>query len=101
MKYVLTDWRARARRTVETNAEIERILMSVNSAVDNLIKRNVDFTAITVKEMMLGSANRQVYDAVGTDNDQSGRVDKRILGKDVEIVGKIALKCDYLLNILA
>ena len=29
------------------------------------------------------------------------KVDKRIQGKDVEIVGKMALKCDYLLNILA
>jgi hypothetical protein len=39
---------------------IERILLSVNTAVDNLTKRNVDFTATTVKEMMQGNINGQV-----------------------------------------
>ena len=42
----------KSKEAVETNAKIERILLSVNSAVDNLTKRNVDFTATTVKEMM-------------------------------------------------
>ena len=50
----------KSKEAVETNAKIERILLSVNSAVDNLIKRNVDFTATTVKEMMQGSVNGQV-----------------------------------------
>ena len=50
----------KSKGAVETNAKIERILLSVNSAVDNLIKRNVDFTATTVKEMMQGSVNGQV-----------------------------------------
>ena len=50
----------KSKETVETNAKIERILLSVNSAVDNLIKRNVDFMAITFKEMMQGSVNGQV-----------------------------------------
>ena len=39
---------------------IERILLSVNTSGDNLTKRNVDFTATTVKEMMQGSINGQV-----------------------------------------
>ena len=50
----------KSKEAVETNVKIERILLSVNSAVDNLIKRNVDFTATTVKEMMQGSVNGQV-----------------------------------------
>ena len=50
----------KSKETVETNAKIERILLSVNTAVDNLTKRNVDFTATTVKEMMQGSVNGQV-----------------------------------------
>ena len=50
----------KSKEAVETNAKIERILLSVNTAVDNLIKRNVDFTATTVKDMMQGSVNGQV-----------------------------------------
>jgi hypothetical protein len=50
----------KSKEAVETNVKIERILLSINSAVDNLIKRNVDFTATTVKEMMQGSVNGQV-----------------------------------------
>ena len=50
----------KSREAVETNAKIERLLLSVNSAVDNLTKRNVDFTATTVKEMMQGSVNGQM-----------------------------------------
>ena len=50
----------KSKEAVETNAKIERILLSVNTAVDNLIKRNIDFTATTVKEMMQGSVNGQL-----------------------------------------
>ena len=50
----------KSKEAVETNVKIERILLSINSAVDNLIKRNVDFTTTTVKEMMQGSVNGQV-----------------------------------------
>ena len=50
----------KSKEAVETNAKIDRILLSVNSAVDNLTKRNVDFTATTVKELMQGSVNGQV-----------------------------------------
>lgn len=50
----------KSKEAVESNAKIERILLSANSAVDNLIKRNADFTATTVKEMMQGSVNGQV-----------------------------------------
>ena len=51
----------KSKEEVETNAKIERILLSVNTAVGNLTKRNVDFTATTVKEMMQGSINGQEY----------------------------------------
>ncbi len=50
----------KSKEAVETNVKIERILLSINSAVENLIKRNVDFTATTVKEIMQGSVNGQV-----------------------------------------
>ena len=50
----------KSKEAVETNAKIDRILLSFNSAVDNLTKRNIDFTATTVKEMMQGSVNGQV-----------------------------------------
>ena len=50
----------KSKEAVETNAKIERILLSVNSAVDDLTKRNVDFTATMVKEIMQGSVNGQV-----------------------------------------
>ena len=33
-----------------------KVLLYLNSAVDNLIKRNVDFMATTVKEMMQGTS---------------------------------------------
>lgn len=42
----------KSKEAVEMNAKIECIQLSVNSTVDNLTKRNVDFTATTVKEMM-------------------------------------------------
>ena len=51
---------SKSKEAVETNAKIERILLSFNSAVGNLTKRNVDFTAMMVKEMMQGSVNGQV-----------------------------------------
>ncbi len=48
----------KSKEAVETNAKIGRILLSVNSAVDNLTKRDVDFTTTTVKEMMQGRARK-------------------------------------------
>lgn len=50
----------KSKEAVETNAKIDRILLSVNSAVDNLTKRNVDFTAQSIKELMQGSVDCQV-----------------------------------------
>lgn len=50
----------KSKEAVETNAKIDRILLSVNSAVDNLTKRNIDFTATTVKELMQGCVSGQV-----------------------------------------
>jgi site-specific recombinase XerD len=59
-------WNSRSSRlegksgeATETNAKIERILLSVNAAFDNLVKRNVVFTATSVKEMMQGCINGQ------------------------------------------
>jgi len=50
----------KSKEAVETNAKIDRILLSVNLAVDSLTKRNTDFTATTVKEMMQGCVSGQV-----------------------------------------
>ena len=41
----------------------------------------------------------EVYDTIGTDYAQSERFDRQISGKVCRKVGKITLKCDYLLNI--
>lgn len=72
-EHLAKTWNSRSGRlegkskdAVETNAKIERILQSVNSAVDNLTKRNVAFTATTVKEM----------------KQQTNRCEKHCIGKD-------------------
>ena len=36
------------------------MLLNINSAYDNLLKRNVDFTAPSIKELMQGSIECQV-----------------------------------------
>ena len=72
----------KSKEAVETNAKIERILLSINSAVDNLIKRNVDFTAMMVKEMMQGSVNGQmtllqVFDILSEDTKNRVGIDRK------------------------
>ena len=50
----------KSREAVEVNAKIDRLLLNINTAYDNLLKRNVDFTAQTIKELMQGSVECQV-----------------------------------------
>ena len=50
----------KSREAVEVNAKIDRLLLNINSAYDNLLKRNVDFTAQSIKELMQGSVECQV-----------------------------------------
>ena len=50
----------KSRETVEVNAKIDKLLLNVNSVYNNLLKRNVDFTAQSIKELMQGSIECQV-----------------------------------------
>lgn len=50
----------KSREAVEVNAKIDKLLLNINSAYDNLLKRNVDFTAQSIKELMQGSVDSQV-----------------------------------------
>jgi len=40
----------KSREAVETNAKIDKMLLNINSAYDNLLKRNVDFTAQSIQK---------------------------------------------------
>lgn len=50
----------KSREAVEVNAKIDKLLLNINSAYDNLLKRNVAFTAQSIKELMQGSVECQV-----------------------------------------
>ena len=50
----------KSREAVEVNAKIDKLLLNINSAYDNSLKRNVDFTAQSIKELMQGSVECQV-----------------------------------------
>ena len=50
----------KSREAVEVNAKIDKLLLNINSAYGNLLKRNVDFTAQSIKELMQGSLDCQV-----------------------------------------
>ena len=50
----------KSREAVDVNAKIDKMLLNINSAYDNLLKRNVDFTAQSIKELMQGSVECQV-----------------------------------------
>ena len=50
----------KSREAVDVNRRIDQLLLSINAAYDLLVKRDVDFTAFTVKEMMQGCINGQV-----------------------------------------
>ena len=40
----------KSREAVETNTKIDKLLLNINSAYDNLLKRNVDFTAQSIQK---------------------------------------------------
>jgi site-specific recombinase XerD len=50
----------KCREAVEVNAKIDKLLLNINSAYNNLLKRNVDFTAQSIKELIQGSMDCQV-----------------------------------------
>ena len=45
---------------METNAKIEKLLLAVNNAFDNLVSRKVDFDATDVKNHFQGSMETQM-----------------------------------------
>ncbi len=50
----------KSREAVETNAKIEKLLLTVHSAYDSLILRNQPFDAVSVKELFQGSMDTQM-----------------------------------------
>lgn len=40
----------KSREAVKTNAKIDKMLLNINSAYDNLLKRNVNFTAQSIQK---------------------------------------------------
>ena len=40
----------KSREAVETNAKNDKMLLNINSACDNLLKRNVNFTAQSIQK---------------------------------------------------
>ena len=50
----------KSREAVYVNAKIDKLLLNINSAYDNLLKRNVDFTAQSIKELIQGSVKCQI-----------------------------------------
>ena len=57
LSYTTNLWNPRSGRldgksheAVKTNAKIDKMLLNINSAYDNLLKRNVDFTAQSIQK---------------------------------------------------
>ncbi|WP_305140636.1 site-specific integrase [Alistipes finegoldii] len=50
----------KGKEAVETNAKIEKLLLAVNTAFDNLVSRKVDFDATDVKDLFQGSMETQM-----------------------------------------
>ena len=50
----------KSKEAVETNAKIEKLLLAVNNAFDNLVSRKVDFDATDVKNHFQGSMETQM-----------------------------------------
>jgi hypothetical protein len=50
----------KSKEAVETNVKIEKVLLAVSTAFDTLVRRNTDFTAQSIKELMQGSMNTQM-----------------------------------------
>ena len=48
------------KEAVEINAKIEKLLLAVNNAFDNLVNRKVDFDATDVKNLFQGSMETQM-----------------------------------------
>ena len=50
----------KSKEAVEINAKIEKLLLAVNNAFDNLVNRKVDFDATDVKNLFQGSMETQM-----------------------------------------
>lgn len=50
----------KSKEAVEINAKIEKLLLAVNNAFDNLVNRKVDFDATDVKDLFQGSMETQM-----------------------------------------
>lgn len=50
----------KSREAVEVNAKIDKLLLAVNTAFDNLVNRKVDFEAKDVKDLFQGSMETQM-----------------------------------------
>ena len=50
----------KSREAVETNAKIDRLLLAVNAAFDDLVERKIDFDATDVKDLFQGSMETQM-----------------------------------------
>ena len=45
----------KSKEAVESNTRIEKLLLAVNTAFDNLVERKIDFDATDVKDLFQGS----------------------------------------------
>lgn len=50
----------KSKEAVETNAKIDKLLLAVNTAFDNLVERKIDFDAANVKNLFQGSMETQM-----------------------------------------
>ena len=50
----------KSKEAVEANAKIDKLLVAVNTAFDNLVERKVDFDATDVKDLFQGSMETQM-----------------------------------------
>ena len=50
----------KSREAVETNAKIDRLLLAINAAFDDLVERKIDFDATDVKDLFQGSMETQM-----------------------------------------
>ena len=50
----------KSREAVETNAKIDKLLLALNMAFDNLVERKIDFDATDVKDLFQGSMETQM-----------------------------------------
>ena len=50
----------KSKEAVETNAKIEKLLLAINTAFDNLVERKIDFDAANVKDLFQGRMETQM-----------------------------------------